>query len=305
MNLFQRAINYETIVSVLKKADSFVIPLFDTVGSMCSLDEPLLDNIMEYLNVLTVSPAVLEEAYKNCENAFKPLEKMSDLKIIDYSSPLFPKSAAKTIPFLYLRGNAQLMGKIGLCVVGTRNPSENGVKITRQIVDEAGNMGLCIISGLAMGIDGVAHIQALSKGFDTIGVIGTPIYQVYPKEHEKLQEYIAHRGLLVSMFAPSRQVQKYFFLQRDELMAMIGKGSFVAEASDGGGAVKQAKYSETQGKNVFVLRETYDNRTNLWPRSFKNPVVLSDSKSLKYSFDRPSSNNPSCTVNKDFQLSLF
>ncbi|MBR4477181.1 MAG: DNA-processing protein DprA, partial [Spirochaetales bacterium] len=81
-------------------------------------------------------------------------------------------------------------------------------------------------------------------------------------------------GLLVSQFAPSRKVQQYFFMQRNLLMSQIAMGSFVIEDRDGGGGVKQALYSEKQGKKVFVLRETYDNRTYLWPRKFKDPVII-------------------------------
>ncbi len=307
MSIIQKAINYETMAYVLKKSDTHVIPLFDTVASMCDTGEPLVDHLTEYLSVLTVSGSDMQKAYSQVAASFEVLQKMDDVKIIDYTSSCFPKEA-KNIPFLYLRGNENLLTTIGICVVGTRTPSENGVKATRDIVDIAGSMGLTIVSGLAKGIDGIAHIQALSKGFPTIGVVGTPINEVYPREHEKLQEYIAHRGLVCSMFAPCRQTQKYYFLLRDELMAMIGKGSFIAESNDGGGAVKQAKYSESLGKNVFVLRSTYENRTYLWPRSFKNPVVLSDAKQLKYSFDRVNTalNKPSYgNSQSDSQLSLF
>ena len=179
------------------------------------------------------------------------------------------------IPFLYLQGDVNLLLEKGISVVGTRNPSNRGMALAREVVDSLGESGFTIVSGLAMGIDGVAHIEALAKDFKTIGVIGTSVCESYPPKHERLQSLIAEHGLLVSQFAPSRRVQQYFFMQRNLLMSQISMGSFVIESKDGGGGVKQAQYSEKQGKKVFILREVYDNRTYLWPRKFNDPVIIS------------------------------
>ncbi|MCF0262668.1 MAG: DNA-processing protein DprA, partial [Sphaerochaetaceae bacterium] len=167
-----------------------------------------------------------------------------------------------------------LFQTVGISVVGTRNPSPRGISLTKEVVSSIGQYGFTTISGLAMGIDGYAHIQALSKEFKTIGVIATPICDCYPPKHLKLQSLVAQYGLLVSQFAPSRKVQKYFFMERNLLMSKISKGSFVIEDRDGGGGTKQALYSERDNKPVFILRETYENRTYLWPRKYKDPVII-------------------------------
>ncbi len=272
MENYQRALNYETVVSVLNKADSHCWEVFKRISEKCSTREELPYNLQTYAEVLDVLPSVINEAYSKCRLAFEKLDPKT--VIIDPSSPMWPASVTG-IPFLYLLGDTSLLATVGISVVGTRSPSDRGMKLTREVVDSLGKSDFTIISGLAMGIDGVAHIEALSKGYRTIGVIGTSLCDCYPPKHEKLQGLVAQHGLLISQFAPSRCVQQYFFMQRNLLMSQLGQGSFVIEDRDGGGGVKQAQYSEKHGKKVFVLRETFDNRTFLWPRRFKDPVVIS------------------------------
>ena len=272
MENYQRALNYETLVRVLQKADGYCWDQFLQVTNECDTREELPYNINTYSSVLGIPKPVLNEAYLRCRQAFELLDDRTI--IIDETSPLWPDDV-KGIPFLYLKGDPNLLLGSGISVVGTRNPSNRGMALAREVVDSLGENGFTIVSGLAMGIDGVAHIEALAKDFKTIGVIGTSVCEAYPPKHEKLQSLVAEHGLLVSQFAPSRKVQQYFFMQRNLLMSQISLGSFVIESKDGGGGVKQAQYSEKQGKKVFILRETYDNRTYLWPRKFNDPVVIS------------------------------
>jgi len=272
MENYQRALNYETVVRVLQKADSYCWDQFLQISNECDSREELPFNINIYSDVLGVRKELVNEAYYRCRQAFELLD--DNTRIIDETSAFWPDDVTG-IPFLYLQGEVGLLQSRCISVVGTRNPSNRGMTLTREVVDSLGESGFTIVSGLAMGIDGVAHIEALSKDFNTIGVIGTSVCEAYPPKHEKLQSLVAQHGLLVSQFAPSRKVQQYFFMQRNLLMSQISLGSFVIESKDGGGGVKQAQYSERQGKKIFILRETYDNRTWLWPRQFKDPVIIS------------------------------
>ena len=275
MENYQRALNYETVVRVLQKADSHCWDQFLQISNECDTREELPFNINVYSDVLGVRKEVVNDAYYRCRQAFELLDDRT--RIIDETSSFWPDGVTG-VPFLYLQGNVELLQSRGISVVGTRSPSNRGITLAREVVDSLGESGFTIVSGLAMGIDGVAHIEALAKDFNTIGVIGTSVCESYPPKHDRLQELVALHGLLVSQFAPSRKVQQYFFMQRNLLMSQISMGSFVIESKDGGGAVKQAQYSEKQGKKVFILRETCDNRTYLWPRRFKDPVVVSQSR---------------------------
>ena len=271
MDNYQKALNYETVVRILQKADSYCQSLFQQIANECDAREELPYNVKAYAAVLGVDTSVVNDAYSKCRSAFEKLPART--LIIDPTHPLWPADV-KEVPFLYLLGDSSLLTTRGISVVGTRNPSDRGMVQTREVVDSLGESGFTIISGLALGIDGVAHIEALAKDFKTIGVIGTSVCESYPPKHEKLQALVAEHGLVLSQFAPSREVQRYFFMQRNLLMAQIALGSFVIESRDGGGGVKQAQYSEKLGKKIFILKETYDNRTFLWPRRFKDAVII-------------------------------
>ena len=270
MDNYQAALNYESLVMALNKADSYCINLFDELSKYCDLEEPFPYNKEKYSEISQIPTRVLEETYLKCRTAFEKLNPKT--QILDPKSPLWPKEV-KDVRFLYLLGNARLLSTTGISVVGTRSPSNQGKELTKEVVNSLGKSGFTIVSGLALGIDGIAHIAALAGNFSTVGVIGTSVCESYPREHEKLQALVAEHGLVVSQFAPSRQVQRYFFMQRNELMSQISKASFVIEDRDGGGAVQQAQYSQKQGKKVFVLKEVQENRTFLWPRKFENAVV--------------------------------
>ena len=310
MENYQAALNYETLVMALNRADNFCINVFDEISQNCNIDEELPFNIQTYSQASEVSDLILSECYLKCRTAFEKLS--PETQIIDPKSPFWPKDVTG-VRYLYLLGNKELLNASGISVVGTRSPSSQGKKLTQEVVNSLGESGFTIVSGLALGVDGIAHIAALAGNFSTIGVIGTSVCDVYPKEHVKLQALVAQHGLVVSQFAPSREVQRYFFMQRNQLMSQISKASFVIEDRDGGGAVQQAQYSQKQGKKVFVLKEVYENRTFLWPRKFEEAVVVpnpsSAGKMVKKALNSALKVNkpakPAKKLDPEVQLELF
>ena len=310
MENYQAALNYETLVMALNRADNFCINVFDEISQNCNIDEELPFNIQTYSQASEVSDLILSECYLKCRTAFEKLP--PETQIIDPKSPFWPKDITG-VRYLYLLGNKELLNTTGISVVGTRSPSSQGKKLTQEVVNSLGESGFTIVSGLALGVDGIAHIAALAGNFSTIGVIGTSVCDVYPKEHVKLQALVAQHGLVVSQFAPSREVQRYFFMQRNQLMSQISKASFVIEDRDGGGAVQQAQYSQKQGKKVFVLKEVYENRTFLWPRKFEEAVVVpnpsSAGKTVKKALNSALKANkpakPAKKLDPEVQLELF
>jgi len=278
MDNYQAAMNYEAIVMALGKSDGYCSSKMEEVAKHCNIDEALPYNLKTYSEIMGIPVLTLEESYRKCRDSFEKAFTNDDISIIDARSPFWKKDITG-VRYLYLKGNKELLSTMGISVVGTRTPSSRGVELTKEVVNSLGERNFTVISGLAMGIDGVAHIQALAKEIPTIGVIGTSICDVYPRQHEKLQTLVAKHGLLVSQFAPCRTVQRYFFMQRNLLMSQLSVATLVVEDRDGGGGVQQALYSEAQNKKVFVLKETMDNRTFLWPRKFKDPVIISNASS--------------------------
>ena len=268
MDNFTLALNYNTIFLTLGKSDRYAWDLFSQCRAYSEDD---------YAALCGVDADVIRENRDTVCRCFDRLPR--DTRIIKNGDVLFPPDV-DDVPFLYTRGDAALLATNGVSIVGTRHPSERGKELARQASTQLGNYGYTIVSGLALGIDGVAHIQALADEKPTIAVIGTAIDQYYPAEHERLQNLIAQNGLVVSMFHPCTKTQKYYFMQRNLLMSRISRASLVVESSEGGGGVAQAKYTEKQGKKVLIFKEVYENRTWLWPRSFANPTIVDKPENL-------------------------
>ena len=268
MDNFTLALNYNTLYLTLGKADSYVSDLFNQCRAYSESD---------YAALCGVSADVIRDNREKACRSFDSLP--SDVRILKEGDLQWPVDVSD-VPFLYLRGDAGLLATDGVSIVGTRHPSDRGMELAKQAATQLGNYGYTIVSGLALGIDGVAHIRALADEKPTIAVIGTPIDVCYPPQHEKLQALISQSGLVVSRFSPCVPTQKYYFMQRNLLMSQISRASLVVESDDGGGGVSQAKYAEKQGKKVIIYREVYENRTYLWPRSFKEPAVVDKAEDI-------------------------
>ena len=196
---------------------------------------------------------------------------MEDYCVLLNTDSLWPKEIT-CCSKLWYQGNIKLLSQPGVSIVGTRNPDQTGIARTLECTDILGPK-YTIISGLALGVDSIAHTEALNKGFSTIAVIGTPIDKCYPKEHEKLQQLIAQKGLVISMFEPGTKVEKYFFMKRNLLMSQISKASVVTQADIHGGAMGQAGYTLKQGKKVY----TFDFENHM---ALKESVLVSSAKTI-------------------------
>lgn len=155
---------------------------------------------------------------------------------------------------LFVRGNRALLQQPAVCVVGTRNPSPDGVKRAQKIASAAVDAGLVVMSGLAKGIDTAAHWATIKKGGATIAVFGTPIHKIYPAENRGLVEAIIESGgLIVSATKPTEPGGKYLFPRRNRLMALMSEGTVIVEAGETSGVVHQAAECLRQGKKLFLL----------------------------------------------------
>jgi DNA processing protein len=146
----------------------------------------------------------------------------------DYPDPL--RSLPQPPGILHVRGRLELLHRPGIAVIGTRAHSAYGRDATVSLVVGLARAGYTIISGLARGIDGIAHTTALEIGGDTIGVLGTGIDVPYPPEHAELFRMIAARGCLVSEFSPGTPPLKWHFPQRRSTRSMKGRRSSLSQA---------------------------------------------------------------------------
>ncbi len=165
-------------------------------------------------------------------------------------------------PLLYLQGNLSLLSQWQLAIVGSRNPSQTGRQLAYDFANYLGQGGLCITSGLAMGIDAAAHQGALAAGGSTIAVVGTGLDRVYPAKHRDLAHDIAANGLLVSEFALGTAPKPENFPRRNRIISALSLGTLVVEAALKSGSLITARMAMEQAREVFAI-----------PGSIHNPLA--------------------------------
>jgi DNA processing protein len=156
----------------------------------------------------------------------------------------------------------ELLGAPQLAIVGSRSPTTSGRETAEQFARYLSERGLTITSGLATGIDGASHRGALAELGGTIAVLGSGIDVIFPRSHTQLATAITARGLLVSEYAPGIGPQKYFFPQRNRIIAGLSLGTLVVEATRRSGSLITAGLAMECGREVFAI-----------PGSIHNPLA--------------------------------
>ena len=184
---------------------------------------------------------------------------MTDLCGIRYIScdmEEFPdklRGLSEPVEGIYVKGNADLLYKKSIAIVGSRRCSEYGKRVAMKIGGAAAANGLCVISGMAIGIDNFAHRGALSEGGKTLAVLGTGPDICYPPQHRKLYEEICDEGLIVSEYPPGTEAMPFRFPQRNRIIAGLSEAVVVVEARAGSGSLITAEYADNQSKPVFAV----------------------------------------------------
>jgi DNA processing protein len=154
---------------------------------------------------------------------------------------------------LYAVGNAELLSHPALAVVGSRNASAQGERNAESFAKALSDAGMCIVSGLALGIDAAAHRGGLAGMSSTIAVLGTGIDIVYPRRNASLAAEISRRGLLVSEFPPGTAPAAHNFPRRNRLISGLAQGCLVVEAALASGSLITARSAADQGREVFAI----------------------------------------------------
>lgn len=190
----------------------------------------------------------------------------------DYPAKL--RDADHPVELLYYMGNWDLVYGRGVAVVGTRNPSEDGIENARRIARSLVKHDFTVVSGLAKGIDTAAMTEAMACGGHTIGVIGTPLNEVYPKENRQLQEAIAAHHLLISQVPFLRYKRQHykanslFFPARNVTMSALTEATVIVEAGNTSGTLVQARAALAQKRKLFILDSCFRNTELTWPAKF-------------------------------------
>lgn len=154
---------------------------------------------------------------------------------------------------LYVRGRCELLNRPTLSIVGSRNPTPQGIQNAERFAAAFVEAGLVIASGLALGIDAAAHRGALARGGNTVAFIGTGIDRIYPARNRELALEIAARGAIVSEFPIGTPVTAANFPRRNRLISGIARGVLVVEAAIQSGSLITARLGAEQGREVFAV----------------------------------------------------
>jgi len=171
---------------------------------------------------------------------------------------------------LYVRGDPSLLQHRALAVVGSRNATPQGQQTAESFARTLAGQGICIVSGLALGIDAAAHRGALAAGGETIAVIGTGADRLYPARNRELALAIAERGAIVSEFPLGTPAIASNFPRRNRIISGLARGVLVVEAAPESGSLITARLAAEQGREVFAI-----------PGSIHSPVARGCHKLIK------------------------
>ncbi|MGO9604803.1 MAG: DNA-processing protein DprA [Candidatus Binataceae bacterium] len=197
--------------------------------------------------------------------------------VLDPDYPLNLRTIFNLSPFLFYRGSLDAESDArSVAVVGTREASPEGMKLSAKMSRLLVEQKITVLSGLARGVDTAAHTAALDSDGRTIAVLGSGLRRVYPKENRALAERIAEQGAVVSQFWLDAPPATYSFPRRNVTMSGMGQGTVVIEASSTSGAKMQARLALEHGKQVFLIRRLVTQQA--WAQSYlkRGAIEVSD-----------------------------
>ena len=183
--------------------------------------------------------------------------------IIEYSSELYPenlRTMGNPPSRIYAKGNIEILKNYGISVIGSRTNTRYGEEMCKTFTRKLVEYNLNIISGLAIGIDTIAHKTCIENSGKTIAVLPSGLNNIYPKTNLKLADKIIENGgLLISEYEDQIKADSKKFLERNRIIAGLGIGTLVIEAGFRSGTSVTAKQTEKQGKPVFCIPSSLEN----------------------------------------------
>ncbi len=180
----------------------------------------------------------------------------------DAGYPKLLREVADPPPVLFVKGTLAEADAWAVSIVGTRRATVYGREVTEMLAGELARNGITIVSGMARGIDAIAHTAALKAGGRTLAVLGCGVDVVYPPEHRKLAQQIAEHGALISDYPLGTPPDALNFPPRNRIISGLSLGVVVVEADERSGALITAEFAADQGRDVFAVPGNIFNRTS-------------------------------------------
>jgi DNA processing protein len=202
-----------------------------------------------------VAQAVFKkQAFKRAEKELVSIRGIENCRLLSWSDPEYPQSLLQIYDapvLLYVRGDAQVLNLPSISIVGTRRPTLYGTQMADRMGREIAARGVVVVSGMARGIDALAHKGAMTVNGRAVGVLGTGINVCYPRENKKLYEKVLERGAIVSEFPLGTHPAPENFPIRNRIVAGMPLGVVVVEGAQYSGSLITARLAMEFGREVF------------------------------------------------------
>lgn len=239
------------ILNLISKFHNPVDVFSSTKKELCSVD--LINEISAKKIQLTANKLLENE--KVFQNELEKVSKQN-FKLITFFDPVYPKILKNIYApplILYMWGELKKEDNFSIAIVGTRLPTAYGKKIAEKLSSELSLNNITIVSGLARGIDSIAHRSALKAGGRTIAVIGSGLDRIYPPENKELAKIISENGAVISEYPLGTKPDAQNFPKRNRIISGLSLGSVIVETNINGGAMQTAAYALDQGREVFAV----------------------------------------------------
>lgn len=206
------------------------------------------------LPAATAQTVAKKEGFRRAEKEVAALRSIPNAHLINWTESDFPQTLLQIYDppvLLYLRGDPQILNAPSLAIVGTRRPTLYGTQMADRLARELAARGIVIVSGLARGIDAIAHQGAMAVQGRAIGVLGTGIDICYPKENKKLYEKVLERGAILSEFPLGTHPAPENFPVRNRIVAGMPLGAIIVEGAQYSGSLITARLAMEFGREVF------------------------------------------------------
>ncbi len=231
--------------------------LIDAYGSAESVFKARKKELSALENIGLVSAANIKSFndFSIAEEEIKFIEKykIQPLFITDKNYPQRLLHCYDLPTLLYYRGNADLNTSKIISVVGTRSNTDYGKQATEKLLNDLADLKPLIISGLAFGIDAIAHKCALQNNLETVAVLAHGLQTIYPRQHKTLAKEILENGGLLTEFLHSEKPDKYNFPKRNRIVAGLADATVVIETAIKGGSMITAELANNYNRDVFAL----------------------------------------------------
>lgn len=192
---------------------------------------------------------------------------MKGIKLIESTDLEYPNKLLEIKEYpekLYVIGNEKLLSKKAIGIVGARESTGYGEKCARIFAREISKANICIVSGMAIGIDTAAHEGAIREKGSTIAVLGCGFNKIYPKENIDLfNDILKKGGCIISEYSPNTEANLSTFPKRNRIISGLSEGILVVEAMHRSGSLITAKYAKEQNKKIFCIPGNIDIKTSV------------------------------------------